>query len=85
MGYLRLLKEFVQARRKKRNPHLPALSSLAVVNTDLKPNGSVLVAGELWNAEAVRGESIRRQATVEVVGFRDHLLLVQEKNIFSAR
>ena len=80
MVYLRLMQELVCARRRKRRPHLPEVFSRAVVNTDLKPKGSVLVAGELWNAEALGGESIRRQTTVQVVGFRKHVLLVDNKS-----
>ena len=79
-GYLRLLKEFVQLRTKKRCPHLPAVSSPAIVNTDLNPRGSVLVDGELWSAETVCGNSIPRRTTVTVVGFRNHLLLVEEQS-----
>ena len=79
MAYLRLLREFVYARRRKRHPRLPELCSRAVVNTDLKPSGSVLAGGELWNAEALRGDSIQSQATVRVVGFRDHVLLVEDQ------
>jgi membrane-bound ClpP family serine protease len=79
MIYFRLLKEFIYARRKKRRPHLPTLTSSAVVNTDLNPNGSVLADGELWNAQALRGHSIASQTEVTVVAFRDHLLLVEDK------
>jgi membrane-bound ClpP family serine protease len=78
MVYLRLLKQFVRARSKKRRPRLPAVSSTAIVNTDLNPNGSVLAGGELWNAESKHGHPIHRDATVIVVGFRNHLLLVEE-------
>jgi membrane-bound ClpP family serine protease len=40
----------------------------------------VLAGGELWNAESKHGNSIRRDATVTVVGFRNHLLLVEERS-----
>lgn len=80
MVYLRLLKQFVRARNKKRRPRLPAVSSTATVNTDLNPRGSVLAGGELWNAETTHGNSIHRDATVTVVGFRNHLLLVEERS-----
>ena len=80
MSYLTLLTELAKSRRKKRRPSLPEVSSLAVVNTDLTPRGSVLAGGELWNAEAVRGERIKTHTNVQIVGFRDHLLLVQDKS-----
>lgn len=79
MVYLRLLKEFITARRRKRRPHLPAVSSTAIVNTDLNPRGSVLASGELWTAETTHGNSIHTDATVTIVGFRNHLLLVEER------
>ncbi|HEY0727036.1 MAG TPA: NfeD family protein [Pyrinomonadaceae bacterium] len=78
--YLKLLKEFVTARSRKRRPRLPAVSSKATVNTDLNPRGSVLAGGELWNAESKHGNSIRTDATVTIVGFRNHLLLVEERS-----
>jgi membrane-bound ClpP family serine protease len=80
MVYLRLLKEFIYARSRKRYPRLPSLPSQAVVNTDLNPHGSVLADGELWNAEALRGDSIPRHAAVKVVGFRNHVLVVEERS-----
>jgi membrane-bound ClpP family serine protease len=80
MAYLKLWKEFVTSRSRKRRPRLPAVYSTAVVNTDLNPNGSVLAGGELWNAESKHGKSIPTDATVTVVGFRNHLLLVEERS-----
>ena len=80
MLYLKLLKEFVKGRSRKRRPRLPAVFSTAVVNTDLKPNGSVLAGGELWNAESKHGNAIPERATVTIVGFRNHLLLVEERS-----
>jgi membrane-bound ClpP family serine protease len=80
MSFLKLVLAITKARRRKRRPSLPKISSVAVVNTDLTPNGSVLVGGELWRAETVSGNSIRRQQTVTIVGFRNHLLLVEEQS-----
>ena len=80
MQYLRLLPAFVKARSRKRRPSLPRVRSLAIVNTDLDPRGSVLAGGELWRAETLHGKLVRRQETVTVVGFRDHLLLVEERS-----
>ena len=80
MAYLRVVKQFFSARSRKRRPNLPRLSSYAIVNTDLRPAGSVLAGGELWSAETLNGNSIPRQATVTIVGFRNHLLLVEERS-----
>ena len=80
MGYWNLVKEFLKVRSRKRRPSLPRLLSSATVNTDLKPNGSVLAGGELWAAENLRGNFIQRRATVTVVGFKDHLLVVEERS-----
>jgi membrane-bound ClpP family serine protease len=78
--YWNLIKEWLKVRSRKRRPGLPRLSSYAVVNTDLKPIGSVLAGGELWNAETANGNSIPCDAAVTVVGFRNHLLLVEERS-----
>ena len=80
MSYLKLLVAITKARGRKKRPSLPKVSSAAVVNTDLNPNGSVLVGGELWRAETLHGNSIRREQIVTVVGFRNHLLLVEERS-----
>ena len=80
MVYWNVIKEWSKVRSRKRRPALPRLSSRAIVNTDLKPNGSVLAGGELWSAETVNGNSIPEHATVTVVGFRNHLLLVEERS-----
>jgi len=80
MVYLDLPGKFLLARTRKRRPRLPAVPSSAIVNTDLNPNGSVLAGGELWNAEELNGNSVPREATVTIVGFRNHLLLVEERS-----
>ena len=80
MSFLKLLPVLVKARSRKRRPSLPEVFSPAVVNTDLKPEGSVLANGELWTAQTVQGKLITRQTEVIVVGFHDHLLLVTERS-----
>ena len=79
MFRLKLLPVILKARSRKRRPNLPAVSSTAIVNTDLNPKGSVLANGELWTAEALNQTSIPRQTKVTIVGFQDHLLLVTER------
>ena len=80
MAYWKLLNEFVRARDRKRRPHLPPLASTAIVNTDLNPRGSVLANGELWNAQTLRGDSVARQSEVTIVGFHNHVLLVEHRS-----
>jgi membrane-bound ClpP family serine protease len=80
LAYWNLIKQFLTVRSRKRRPSLPRLSSSAIANTDLNPNGSVLAGGELWNAATRDGNSIPRQATVTIVDFRNHLLLVEERS-----
>jgi membrane-bound ClpP family serine protease len=80
MVYLKVFREFLRLRSRKRNPRLPAVPSPAITNTDLNPKGSVLAGGELWNAETLNGNSIPRQSIVTIVGFRNHLLLVEERS-----
>ena len=80
MSYWNLVKEFVKVRSRKRHPSLPRLQSSAIVETDLKPRGSVLAGGELWAAETLSGNSIQCRATVTVVGFRNHFLVVEERS-----
>jgi membrane-bound ClpP family serine protease len=78
MVYWKLLQEFASARSRKHRPRFPDLSSIAIVNTDLNPRGSVLANGELWTAQTVYGNPISSQTKVTIVGFQDHLLLVTE-------
>jgi len=80
MNPLSLLLQLAHAREKKRRPALPKIFSRAVVNTDLRPKGSVLVAGELWMAEASDRQPIPQQTEVTVVGFRNHVLVVADKS-----
>ena len=80
MSYLKLAIAFAKARGRKRHPHLPSVSSAAVVHTDLNPHGSVLADGELWRAESVDGQSIGQRQIVTIIGFRDHLLLVEAQS-----
>ncbi|HEX5836040.1 MAG TPA: NfeD family protein [Pyrinomonadaceae bacterium] len=80
MLYLKFLKEIVTARNRKRRPRLPAVSSTAIVNSDLNPRGSVLAGGELWAAETTGGNTVRTDTRVTIVGFRNHLLLVEQRS-----
>jgi membrane-bound serine protease (ClpP class) len=47
------------------------------VDTQLDPEGTVLVQGELWRAKSSDGSAIFSHASVRIVGFQDHLVLVR--------
>ena len=53
------------------------IGELAHVNTKLEPEGTVIVCGELWRARSKDGAHIPTRARVRVVGFEDHLALVE--------
>ncbi|MGH9873775.1 MAG: NfeD family protein [Pyrinomonadaceae bacterium] len=53
------------------------IGELAQVDTKLDPEGSVIVAGELWRARSISGYPISTRARVRIVGFENHLALVE--------
>jgi membrane-bound serine protease (ClpP class) len=53
------------------------LGSSAVVESDLAPEGTVLVAGELWRARSVDGTTMASGEQVEVAAIEGHLVLVK--------
>jgi membrane-bound serine protease (ClpP class) len=53
------------------------IGELARVDTKLDPDGTVIVCGELWRARSKDGSYISTRARVRVVGFEDHLVLVE--------
>ena len=53
------------------------IGELARVDTKLEPEGTVIVCGELWQARSKDGGHIPTRARVRVVGFEDHLVLVE--------
>lgn len=53
------------------------LGARAHAQTELNPEGAVLIAGELWRARSLDGTSIAANEQVEVVQVQGHLLLVK--------
>jgi len=53
------------------------IGELATVETQLFPEGSVIVRGELWRARSRDRAAISSHVRVRVVGFEDHLALVE--------
>lgn len=56
---------------------LNLLGEIAHVDIELDPEGTVIVGGELWRAKSNDGAFISSRARVQVVGFEDHLVLVE--------
>lgn len=50
------------------------------VDTKLDPEGTVIVCGELWRARSTAGANIPTHTRVRVVGFEDHLALVEVRD-----
>jgi membrane-bound serine protease (ClpP class) len=66
------------SRHKKAGAgQLRLMDSVAVVETSLEPEGSVLVRGELWRARVRAGLRVERGERVRVVGAGGHLLEVE--------
>ena len=53
------------------------IGEIAQVDTELDPEGTVIVCGELWRARSKNGAVIPARARVRVVGFEGHLALVE--------
>ena len=53
------------------------VGELARVETKLDPEGTVIVGGELWRARSKDGVHVSARARVRVVGFEDHLAVVE--------
>jgi membrane protein implicated in regulation of membrane protease activity len=47
------------------------------VDTKLDPEGTVIIGGELWRAKSNDGAEIAARARVRVIGFEDHLAVVE--------
>ena len=56
------------------------IGEVARVDTTLDPEGTVIVVGELWRAKSKSGGVIATNTRVRVVGFEDHLAVVEVCN-----
>ncbi len=63
--------------QKAATGQLKLMYAVAVVETTLEPEGSVLVSGELWRARSREGVRVERGERVRVVGAGAHLLEVE--------
>jgi membrane-bound ClpP family serine protease len=53
------------------------IGELCRVNSNLTPDGTVIVQGELWPARSIDGTVVTPPSLVRIVGTQDHLLLVK--------
>jgi membrane-bound serine protease (ClpP class) len=63
--------------KKSGTGRIQLLGAEAYVESQLNPEGAVLIQGELWRARSEDGTSIAAQERVEVVAVEGHLLLVR--------
>lgn len=63
--------------KKSATTEIKLIGSRAQVDSELSPEGTVLVDGELWRARSSDGTSIAPRTIVQVVGLSEHLLLVR--------
>lgn len=78
VGLMLTLIVVAMSRHKKGGAgELNLLGAVALVQTSLIPEGSVLVRGELWRARSRAGLNIERGREVRVVGASLHLLEVE--------
>ena len=63
--------------KKKSLGEVRLIGEVGQVNTNLSPDGSVMVQGELWPARSIDGTFIAPPNLVRIVGTQDHLLLVK--------
>ena len=63
--------------KKAATGELNLVGAVAFVETNLEPEGSVLVRGELWRARSHTGATIKSGRDVRVIGARGYLLEVE--------
>ena len=63
--------------KKSGTGDIKLIGEVARVDTTLDPEGTVIVVGELWRAKSRSGAVIAPQTQVRVVGFEDHLAVVE--------
>jgi membrane-bound serine protease (ClpP class) len=67
-----------QSRHQKAaTGELDLVGAIGCVETTLRPEGSVLVRGELWRARSRAGVTVRSGCDVRIVGASRHLLEVE--------
>ncbi len=79
-GLIASLVAAISRHQKSGSRAIKLIGEFATVETVLNPEGTVLVSGELWCAKSADGGAILSGLRVRVVGFQDHLALVEACN-----
>jgi len=79
-GLIASLVAAISRHQKSGSRAIKLIGEFATVETGLNPEGTVLVCGELWCAKSADGGAILSGLRVRVVGFQDHLALVEACN-----
>ena len=68
----------VLSRHKKSGTgQIQLLGAEGLVQAELRPEGAVLIKGELWRARSIDGTNIAVQERVEVAAVDGHLIVVK--------
>lgn len=68
------------SRRHKLHPSTSPIGATGVVDEPVDPQGTIIIEGEVWLALSANAKHYPKGATVEVVGFKQHFLLVDSTN-----
>ena len=74
---LALLVTTLFLHKKSASHQLKVIGAVGIVETQLDPEGAVIVNGELWRARLNDATSAIGKSKVRVVGTQGHLLLVE--------
>jgi len=75
-----VLVALLSLRKRFANGDVKLIGASARVETALTPDGTVIVSGELWQAQSTNGEFIPAQCLVRIIGVQDLSLLVETDN-----
>jgi membrane protein implicated in regulation of membrane protease activity len=74
-----LVAAFLSLRKRSRSRDFRLINHTGVVESPLSPEGTIIVDGEVWRARSQDGIPIGAKTQVEVIGTRDHLIVVKRK------
>jgi membrane-bound serine protease (ClpP class) len=77
LGLLILLIVATSRHKKSATSQIQLIGSSGLVDTELNPQGSVLIRGELWSARSLDGTRIAPHTRVRVVELQGHLVAVE--------
>ena len=72
-----LLVFFLWRHKQAGSGEVKLIGETGRVETRLNPRGSIIVDGELWNAQSSDGDDIEVDARVRVVRMQGHLAVVE--------